>query len=153
MVKWDSADIRVIAFFNKFSAKTHVDVQIKYVPDRDLLYFAILTFPFSKYQKRFIEIVFNSEVEDRRHYPSDFRDCAAIPVVFFKGYFHDVGYPCTESIRLGNPHDSSYGYSYRTPAMQDLKIQDAFNMGSIPCPICYEDELRFMKDQIETESK
>ena len=152
MIKWDPTDIKVIAFFNKFPVKRKVDEEIRAVPDLDLLYFSILTFVFSKYQRRFIEVVVHAEVRDR-HYAADYEDFCSIPHAFFKGYFHDWAIPCTDSIRLGNPKDPMYGYSYETPAMRNLKFEKAFELGAIPCSKCFWWELRFIRDEIESATR
>lgn len=149
MYKWDPGDIRVIAFLNKFPAKRQVDEEIRAVPDLDLLYFAITTFGFAKYQRRFIEIIVNNEVQDR-HHAEEYLDFCSIPHSFFKGYFHNWVNSCTESIRLGNPKDPMYGYSYEMPSMRDMKLEKAFELGAIPCSKCFWWELRFMQDEIES---
>ena len=147
MSKWDPTDIKVIAFLNKFPANRKVDVEIRAVPDLDLLYFAIVTFIYSKYQRRFIEIIVRSEVRNRRYAP-DYIDFCSLPYAFFKGYFHDFAMTCTD-IRLGNPKDPMYGYSFKTPAMRNMKIEDAFRKEAIPCPKCFDLELRFLLKEIE----
>lgn len=147
MLKWDPNDIRVIAFFNKFPATRKVDVEIRAVPDLDLLYFAIVSFVLTKNQRKFIEIILSKEINKSYRSPV-YRSACTIPKACFRGYFHDVSSPCTDGIRLGNPKDRSYGYSFDIPAMRTVELEQAFTLGSIPCPKCFEKELSRMRTEL-----
>ncbi len=147
MFKWDPNDIRVIAFFNKFPATRKVDVEIRAVPDLDLLYFTIVSFVLTKNQRKFIEIILSKEINTSYRAP-EYRSACTIPKACFRGYFHDVSSPCTDGIRLGNPKDPSYGYSFDIPAMRTVELEHAFTLGSIPCPKCFEKELNHLRIEL-----
>ena len=63
-----------------------------------------------------------------------------LPSGFFRGYFHS-DYECLSWLRLGNPHDPSYGLTYDFPDMEELNLSEAISSGAVPCPNCCEEFL------------
>jgi hypothetical protein len=136
---WNPEDEQVIAFFAKFPVKNKTDSKIV-ACDLDLLFFSIKYFSLEKNRDKFTE----SYIQARRKeswFQEDYADKVSIPFYFFKGYFHPWGKACLSGIRVGNPRDPMYKYSYEVPSTRSYTIRLAFEKGSIPCPNCFLDQL------------
>jgi len=136
---WDPEDQKVVKFFDEFPIKNQTDSEIVEC-DFDLLFMAIHYFSDTQNRKNFI-ISFTENAKNRSWITTDYQDKVSIPHYFFKGYFHPWGEECLSGIRIGNPKDPMYKYSYETPSTRSYEITDAFDRGAIPCPKCFEDEL------------
>jgi hypothetical protein len=136
---WDPEDQKVLQFFAEFPIKNQTDSEIVEC-DFDLLFTSIHYFSDLQNINDFVR-TYTEKAKNRTWITEDYRDKVSIPHFFFKGYFHPWAGECLSGIRIGNPKDPMYKYSYETPSTRTYAIVDAFNRAAIPCPKCFEDEL------------
>jgi hypothetical protein len=138
-LKWNPNSHQIINFFARFPVKNQTDRELLDC-DLNLLQSAVQFFTSQEHQLAFAEQYIKSR-KDLSWISFEFRDKVTIPYSFFKGLFHRWGEECLTGIRLGNPKNPSYKFSYEIPQVRTYTIIDAFSKGAIPCPNCFQNEL------------
>jgi hypothetical protein len=141
---WDAKSSQMISFFDKFPVKNQTDREILNC-DLDLLQSIVEYFSAEENQKIFTNL-YIEKMKNKSWISQEYCDKVSIPQYFFKGFFHLWGEECLQGLRLGNPKDPSYKYSYEIPQVRTYSITKAFSMGEIPCPNCFARELEELFD-------
>lgn len=137
-LKWNPNSQEMINFFLQFPIKNQTDREILDC-NLDLLQSAVNLFASYENQLAFTEQYIKKRI-DSPWISSEYKDKVTIPYSFFKGFFHRWGEECLTSIRLGNPKNSGYKFSYEIPQVRTYTITEAFSKGAIPCPNCFQYE-------------